>query len=217
MNLRVRPRVQHAQRKLREVRDRCEDSGNRRGASYAFTSLTPIKPGGASAVELKLREYERGSSPFRNLPELHCVRLVVIDQFKTSWFGVPEPRPQLRSRYLLFTADVYAPYDTYPMPDRFLERMHATMRAEVQDLWGKCYGFPETRDPSKFAHWLKQSQLDTSLYFVGYPDAQPREICDALKVREELIDFVRTHQYTGAWPRIRHEYLRRGAAWFPSI
>ena len=217
MNLRVRPRVQHAQRKLREVRDRCEDSGNRRGASYAFTSLTPIKRGQASAVELKLREYERGRSPFRNLPELHCARLVVLDQFKTNWFGVPEPRPQLRSRYLLFTADVYAPYDAYPMPDRFLERMHATMRAEVQDLWGECYGFPETRDPSKFAHWLKRSQLDTSLYFVGYPDAQPREIRKALDAREQLIEFVRTHQDRPDWDTIRTQYLQMGAEWFPLI
>ncbi len=216
MNLRLRPRVQSAQRRLRDARDRYEDSGNRRDASYAFTSLTPIKSGGASGVELRLREYERKSSPFRNLPELHCARLVVVDQLKTGWPGVPEPTPRLRSRYLLFTADIYAPYDAYVMPDRFLERMHVTMRDEVEALWGKCYGFPDTKDPTKFARWLKRSQLDTSLYFVGYPDAEPREIRKALEVREGLIEFVRTHQDVADWATLQQEYVKCGKAWFPS-
>ena len=217
MHISVRPRIQRAQRKLREARDRSEDSGNRRGRSYAFTSLTPIEPGAASAVELALQSYERGSSPFRNLPELHCVRLVVIDQLKTGWFGVPEPRPRLRSQYLLFTADVISPYDSYAMPDQFLERMYVTMRQEVHDLWGHCYGFRHATNPHTFAEWLRKSQLETSLYFVGYPDAMPQEVRDGLRVRSELIEFVRTHQYVDDWERIRDEYRAEGSKWFPSI
>jgi hypothetical protein len=216
MKVRVRPRILNAQRKLRESRDRCQDAGNRRGRSYAFTSLTPIKPGGAAAVDLELRRYESGPSPFRNLPEVHAARLVVIDQLKTGWFGVPEPRPQLRSQYVLFTADVIAPYDGYAMPDQFLKRMYVSLRAEVHAVWGQCYGFATARDPLQFAAWLKKSQLDTSLYFVGYPDTTPDEVSEALRVRDELIEFVRTHQYLHHWARIRHEYLTHGAAWFPS-
>jgi hypothetical protein len=215
MSVRMRPHILRAQRKLRESRDRCQDAGNRRGRSYAFTALTPIKPGFAPAVELALQGYESGTSPFENLPELHCARLVVIDQLKTGWFGVPEPRPQLRSQYLLFTADIIQPYDSYVLPDRFLERMYVSLRAEVDALWGHCYGFATARDPLEFAAWLKKSQLDTSLYFVGNPDATPSEIAKALQVRNELIQFVRAHQYAHQWSTIRNAYLTAAAKWFP--
>jgi hypothetical protein len=213
--IKVTPRILRAQRKLRESRDRCQDAGNLRGRSYAFTSLTPIKPGGASTLELTLQGYENGPTPFRFLPEVHCARLVVIDQLKTGWFGVPEPRPQLCSRYLLFTADITAPYDAYALPDRFLERMYVSLRDEVHDVWGHCYGFATARDPAQFAAWLKKSQLDTSLYFVGYPDATPQEVGEALEVRDELIEFARTHQDAHDWDTVRTDYQQLGRRWFP--
>jgi hypothetical protein len=213
--IKVKPRIQRAQRKLRESRDRCRDAGNQRGRSYAFTSLTPIKPGGASALELTLQRYENERSPFRYLSEVHCVRLVVIEQLKTGWFGVPEPRPQLSSRYLLFAADITAPYDAYALPDRFLERMYVSLRDEVHAVWGHCYGFATARDPAQFADWLKKSQLDTSLYFVGYPDATPEEVGRALEVRDELIEFARTHQDVRDWDTVRNDYQRLGREWFP--
>jgi hypothetical protein len=215
MKVRVRPRILDARKQLRASRDRCQDAGNRRGRFYAFTSLTPIKPGSAAAVDLELRRYETGPSPFRNLPEVHAARLVVIDQLKTGWFGAPDPRPQLRSQYVLFTADIIAPYDGYALPDQFLERMYVSLRAEVHTIWGQCYGFATARTPMQFASWLKRSQLDTSLYFVGYPDATPEELSEALQVRDELIEFVRTHQYLNRWDTIWRAYLTRGAAWFP--
>jgi hypothetical protein len=216
MPVQVRRRLELAQRRLREVRDRREDSGNRRGRSYAFTSLTPIRPGGAPAVQLALQSYEKGPSPFRGLPEVHCARLVVIEQLKTGWFGVPEPRPQLNSQYVLFTADVIAPYDAYTLPDRFLQRLYIALRPAVDAVWGRCYGFPTAGGAAEFAEWLVKSQLDTSLYFVGYPEATPQEVRDALRVRDELIEFVRTHQHVNDWDRTRTEYLTRGYRWFRS-
>jgi len=216
MRVRVRPRILRAQKKLRESRERCEDTGNRRGRFYAFTSLTPIKPGGSAAVDLALKRFENGPSPFQNLPEVHCARLVVIDQLKTGWFGAPEPRPQLRSRYVLFTADVIAPYHGYAMPDHFLEHMYVSLRSEVEDVWGQCYGFATARDPVQFAAWLKKSQLDTSLYFVGYRGATPGEIRKALEDREKLIEFARNHQDPGDWRTIRSDYLAEADEWFRS-
>jgi hypothetical protein len=83
-------------------------------------------------------------------------------------------------------------------------------------VWGRCYGFSSARDPLQFAAWLKKAQLDTSLYFVGYPEATPSEVRKALKAREGLIRFARTHQYLDNWQKIRKEYVDAALEWFDS-
>jgi len=217
MKVKVRPGILKAQHALRERRDRCEDSGNRRGRSYAFTSLTPILPAKGLAVDRALIDFENNGSPFARMPEVHCARLVVIDQLKTRWPGVPRPTPRLNSQYLLFTADLTAPYAGYTMPDDFLAHMFMTMGSKtVASVWGRCRGYPEHADAFKFTHWLKRSQLDTSLYFAGYPDVTPSEVAHALAVRDELIAFVQGNQRPASWAAAREAYVAKAEKWFAS-
>jgi hypothetical protein len=206
--------VAGAQRALRELRDRRRDAGNRLGRSYAFTSLTPIRPGEGPAVARALRTFDR-TRPFERVPEVHCARLLVIDQLKTDWAGVPRPVPRLRSEYLLFTADVTDPgYDGYLLPDTFLAGLYVRMRQEIEDVWSHCLGFPRGGGAEAFSRYLKRSQLDTSLYYVGYPGVTPREVADAVRVRQELIRFVSDIGDDPDWRQVRRDYLRRAARWF---
>jgi hypothetical protein len=214
----IGPKVADAQRAMRGLRDRRRDQGNRRARSYAFTSLTPIRPGEAAAVARELRRFD-ADEPFRRVPEIHCARLLVVDQLKTDWEGVPRPVPRLKSEYLLFTADVTAPaYDGYVMPGAFLAGMYVRMRSEIDAVWGRCLGFRPGGSPEAFSRYLQRSQLDTSLYYVGYPGVTPREVGDAVRVRRELIEFVRGVPADPVWSHVRDDYLQRAERrrWFPS-
>ncbi len=200
------------------------DGGSRSGRSYALTLLTPIRPAAEASLVAHIRGLEVGErSPLAKLPYVHFARWVVIDQLKTDWPGAPSPPPRLRSQYLLFTASVTAPAKgsakpaekryAERLPESFLHELCARIPADVDAIWGHCLGYPGASDADAFVRYLADSQLETSLFYVGYPDVTVDEVRHALAARDELIAFAREHQGEPDAAALQQAYLQESRAW----
>jgi len=178
--------------------------GSRSGRAYAITLMTPIKPGSEAALVAHLAGLGTGEdSPLARMSHLHFGRWVVIDQLLTGWPGAPDPPPRLKSGYLLFTACVTAPDEAdIPAAQRYAERLPGAFFDEIREciaadadaVWGHCFGYPGADDKATFVNYLARSQIETSLFHVGYPDATRDDVRNALAARARLIDFARLHQ-----------------------
>lgn len=201
--------------------------GSRSGRSFALTLLTPVLPGKTETLAAYLHELGVGDkSPLSRLPYVHFARWVVVDQLKTDWPGAPVPRPSLKSAYLLFTANVTGPAEEQPsggaedyvkrLPESLLHEIRARMPAEANAIWSHCYGFPGLADADAFVSYLARSQLDTSLFHVGYADVTVDDVRQALAARDSLVSFARDHQHEQDAERLQHAYLEESPTWFPS-
>ena len=192
--------------------------GSRSGRSYAVTMLTPILPARSRDLGRHLQNLEIGPrSPLARLPSVHFGRWVVIDQLRTDWPGAPDPRPALRSEYLLFTATVTAAEGgRHRFPESFLEELHREIAGDADAIWSHCLGYPGSRDRDAFVGYLAKSQLETALFHVGYPDVTVEEVRHALAVRDSIVGFARDHQGTRDAAELQQAYLRESQTWFHS-
>jgi hypothetical protein len=201
--------------------------GSRSGRSYAVTLLTPVRPEAARDLAAHLRGLARGAdSPLAKLPYVHFARWLVIEQLKTDWPGAPVPPPRLQSPYLLFTVSLTAPDEEHVraredqyverLPESFLHELRARIPAEVDAIWGHCFGYPGTGDAEAFVRYLAQSQIETALFHVGYPDVTVDEVRRALRLREQFIDFARDHQDERDPSRLQQAYLQESPTWLHS-
>ncbi len=200
--------------------------GSRSGRSYAVALTTPIRPGAEADLTAHIEGLGIGEkSPLARLPYVHFARWVVIDQLKTDWPGAPDPPPRLKSQYLLFTASLTAPAeenvpaaDRYAerLPESFLHEIRSRIPAEADAIWGHCLNYPGTSDAEAFVGYLARSQMETSLFYVGYPDVTVDEVRQALAARDKLVAFARDHQGERDAARLQQACLEESATWFPS-
>lgn len=201
--------------------------GSRRGRSYALTLLTPICAGSEADLSAHIRGLGIGEeSPLARLPYVHFARWVVIDQLKTGWAGAPDPPPRLKSQYLLFTASLTAPAekDVTPASNRYAERLPESflheLRSRIPDdadaIWGHCLDYPGVSDAEAFVRYLARSQLDTSLFYAGYPDVTVDEVRQVLSARDKLVAFARDHQGEQDAAQLQQAYVEESPTWFPS-
>jgi hypothetical protein len=201
--------------------------GSRSGRSYALTLLTPVRTGAEADLAARIRALGIGEeSPLARLPYVHVARWVVIDQLKTDWAGAPDPPPRLKSHYLLFTASLTAPAEenvtpaanryAERLPESFLHELRSRIPAEADAIWGHCLHYPGISDAEAFVRYLARSQLETSLFYVGYPDVTVDEVRQALAARDKLVAFARDHQGESDAARLQQAYLEESPTWFPS-
>lgn len=193
------------------------DAGSRSGRSYAITLMTPVRAGQEAALAAQIDGLGIGAeSPLAQLPYVHFARFLLVDQLKTEWPGAPSPPPRLRSAYLLFTASITAPDDDYSerMPSSFLEQLRTVVSADADAIWGHCVAYPGTPDRERFVRYLASSQLETSLFHVGYPDVTVDQVRQRLAVRDSLIAFALDVQGKSD-AELHQAYLKESPTWFP--
>jgi hypothetical protein len=182
--------------------------------------MTPIRAGEEPALASHLRTLGAGDkSPLAALPYVHFGRWMIIDQLKADWSGAPSPPPRLKSQYLLFSASLTAPADgTYAaeLPGSFFRELVARIPAEADAIWRHCVGYPGSSDSDAFVRYLDRSRLETSLFYVGYPDVTVGEVRAAVTARHSLIAFALNHQAEQDPVALQRAYIEESRTWFPS-
>jgi len=194
-------------------------SRSRGGRSYAFTSLTPIREGCAGGLAAHLADLPMGSeSPLAHMPYVHLARWLILDHLKTDWPGAPRRPTRLRSDYLLFTAMITGPATgryAKDLPGSFLRELLEQIPEEVDAIWGNCVGYPGNGSADEFVAYLTKSQLDTVLFYVGYPDVTVEQVKRAIAARDGLVGFVRRHQDQMDPAQLQRAYHEESATWWP--
>ncbi|WP_293780631.1 hypothetical protein [uncultured Oxalicibacterium sp.] len=191
--------------------------GNVSNNAYALTCLCPIMPGHhhgtAYSDEIRHRLQKWGlheQSPMAQVPQTYLTRFFVLDDvyyealsgpdFWSRWYEVMSffsdrfrlaalPREDhLQSKYLVWCCNIHGDLDTY------LRGMWAAIGDEIRVLWEFCYGFDEVKGADTFVHYIKQCQLDASLFFVGSNDEPLEEQLKGLYLKQEFSRFAAEHQ-----------------------
>jgi hypothetical protein len=157
-------------------------SSNESGQAYAFMAMTPIVQGEEAALRSYIEGIPRSASPFAKLPRTHLARWVILENFHNEEEQGKDE--QLRSQYLIFTANLDGPLDTY------LDELCERLADEAAEIWGRCHGCPRPAAGEPLKRYLLHNQIDTSLFFAAYGEASVAQVVASLEQRERMIAFA---------------------------
>jgi len=162
---------------------------NRFGQAYGLTTISPIINGRTDGVhhaqELRaiLASLPRGQrSPFALVDGTHTARWFVVDDLVSE--AIPGREDHLNSKYLVFIADFDGPLEQY------VSSLVAAIPDVIDSVWSHCVGYPGSRKPLAVLDYIRDCQVDTTLYFGGYPGATVEAALRALFVQRSMIEFI---------------------------
>lgn len=86
----------------------------------------------------------------------------------------PQPVDRLSVPYLLFAADIDAPGDADIALRAYTGTLWATMKDDLQVIFGHCAGFDGVDTAEKFHDYIRKCQVETTMPFNDYwPDGLP--------------------------------------------
>lgn len=152
----------------------------------ALTIITPIKPGELNRLNALLLEIggDIKNNPyirFNQSTTTHFCRWLLIDEHTD--------KPQL-----LFNANFDGSIDAY------LRALPGWLGATLDELWGRCVGYPagRTLNPAifteKFIDYLKSHAYPIPVYFRAYFGRSVDEVRQARKLRESFRALLNTDQ-----------------------
>ncbi len=166
---------------------------NESGRAYGLTALCPLRNDSqdeqsyAAIVKGLLRALPMDeNSPFAQVPNTYLCRLFVLDD--VFFEGYPAGEDHLKSKYLVFIAELHGSLDTY------LYGLWQHAESSVRGLWKFCVGFEQVHDAKSFVSYLKKCQVETTFYFNGSNDQPLAEQLKALYIKQELSAFAHAHQ-----------------------
>jgi hypothetical protein len=157
--------------------------GNRVGGAYSLTVIAPIVAGSEQAAQAAIEALPAGvGSPLARLRGLHFARIHVVSELV---FQGPEQRHRdtLRASQLVFTST----FDGRSL-DAYLEALRTA--AEPDTWWRFCVGYPGCGDAGSFARWVREHQIDSSLFASAHPEATVPGVLEGLELRERIVDFA---------------------------
>ncbi|MET0342636.1 MAG: hypothetical protein ABW252_16645 [Polyangiales bacterium] len=166
---------------------------NESGRAYALTALCPLirdsrdDQSYAAIVKGRLRALPVDEdSPMAKVPNTYLCRLFVLDD--VVFQGHPASEEHLRSKYLVFVAEVHGRLRPY------LEGMWRQAEPLVRSLWQFCVGFSEVDGSEAWVRYVERCQVPTTFYFNGSNDEPLAEQLKGLYLKQELARFAREHQ-----------------------
>jgi len=153
---------------------------NHVGVAYSLTVFAPIVAGREDAARDAIAALGVGpDSPLARLGGLHFSRVHVVSELV---FQGPQQRHHdpLAASQLVFTSTVdgeLAPY---------LE----ALRPIADAWWQFCVGYPGSADGAAFGRWVREHQIDSSLFASAHPEATVPGVLESLALRERIIDFA---------------------------
>jgi hypothetical protein len=149
---------------------------NRVGVAYSLTVIAPVVAG----REEEAREALEALPPdfLRALGTLHFSRIHVVSDLV---FQGPQQRHRdhLRASHLVFTSTV----------DGELEPYLEALRPLADTWWQYCVGYPGSEGEA-FVRWVREHQLDSSLFASAHPEATVPGVLESLALRERIVDFA---------------------------
>ena len=153
---------------------------NRVGVAYSLTVVAPIVAGSEQAARAAIEALPVGpGSPLARFAGLHFSRIHVVAELV---FQGPRQRwrDELRASQLVFTSTV----------DGELEPYLEALRSCADNWWDFCEGYPGAADREGFVRWVRDHQIDSSLFASAHPEATVPGVLESLALRERIVDFA---------------------------
>lgn len=150
-----------------------------------MTVMTPILPGADEELRRVLDSLPVGpQSPLARLGRTHFGRWVIIPGLVHE--RAPQPRDELRSPYLLFSAV----FDGRPGP--YLEGLCDCLAGEAHAIWNRCAGYPghPSRHRAAFMAYLRAHEIHATAFLAAYPEATVAHVRESLAFRRRFVGFV---------------------------
>lgn len=165
--------------------------GNSVGKLYGLTALCPIikttRVGIDQSPEAQLRQTlatlpNNEHSFFARVPDTYLARFYVLtDVFYQGEKGTYE---HLRSKYLVFSANVHGHRDSYA------KDMWKHAEDEVRQIFSHCVAFDRVNSAGDFAQYIKDCQVKNALLFNGSNDLPVKEQLKGLYLKQEFGTFA---------------------------
>jgi hypothetical protein len=97
----------------------------------------------------------------------------LIDAIRKRNPLTPQPVDRLTTPFLIFCADFDAPTGTPADLKRYLEKLWATMQAELTSVFQHCVGFDAVKTDEDFFAYITRCQLETTMPFNDYWTVRP--------------------------------------------
>jgi hypothetical protein len=157
--------------------------GNRVGCAYSLTVVAPVVAGREAAAREAIEALPVGpASPLARLGDLHFSRLHVVSELVHQG-PKQRHRDHLRASQLIFTST----FDGRELGP-YLEALRT--RASPDTWWQYCAGYPGADDATAFARWIRDHQIDSSLFASAHPQARVPRVLESLELRERIIGFA---------------------------
>jgi hypothetical protein len=156
---------------------------NRVGCAYSLTVIAPVIAGSEQAAREAIEAMGVGpDSPLARLGNLHFSRVHVVGDVV---FQGPQQRHRehLQAHQLIFTST----FDGREL-EPYLEQLRT--RAEPDTWWRHCVGYPGSADAAAFVRFVRDHQVDSSLFASAHPEARVPHVLESLELRERIIDFA---------------------------
>jgi len=153
---------------------------NHVGVAYSLTVVAPIVSGRQAAAREAIEALGVGpDSPLARLGGLHFSRIHIVSELV---FQGPQQRHRdpLNANQLVFTSTVDGELGPY------LE----ALRPIADTWWQFCVGYPGAADAAAFTRWVREHQIDSSLFASAHPEATVPGVLESLALRERIIDFA---------------------------
>ena len=149
---------------------------NRVGVAYSLTVVAPIVAGSEEAAKDAIEALPEAA--LARLAGLHFSRIHVVSQLV---FQGPQQRwrDELRASQLVFTST----FDGELAP--YLD----ALRPSADTWWRFCAGYPGG-DSEGFVRWVRDHQIDSSLFASAHPDATVPGVLESLALRERIVAFA---------------------------
>ena len=141
--------------------------------------IAPVIAGQEEAARDALESLD---APLARLENLHFSRIHVVSELVHQG-PKQRHRDHLRSAQLIFTST----FDGRSL-EPYLEALRT--RAEPDAWWRYCDGYPGSADGEAFAGWVRDHQIDSSLFASAHPQARVPHVLESLELRERIIDFA---------------------------
>ncbi len=149
---------------------------NRVGVAYSLTVIAPVVAGREAEARAALEALPPDF--LARLENLHFSRIHVVSELV---FQGPRQRrrDELRASHLVFTSTF----------DGELEPYLEALRPHADTWWRFCVGYPGSAGEA-FERWVREHQLDSSLFASAHPQATVPAVLGSLVLRERIVDFA---------------------------